>query len=127
MATVENTLKKLHVFPTEALYEQFKSSIGDSDLALLKDESSGIVAANLAQNGYVKFSNGLILQWGYLNDTPITFPLTFLTKCYTVVPQIQTANGNNMSKNRVYITNLSRTGFDIANPEGTYVYVALGN
>ena len=32
----------------------------------------GIVAANLNQNGYVKFANGLILQWGTSTNTPIT-------------------------------------------------------
>lgn len=28
--------------------------------------NGGIVSANLAQNGYVKFANGFTLQWGYL-------------------------------------------------------------
>ena len=40
----------------------------------------GIVAALLEQNGYVKFANGLILQWGYYpgrKDCIITFPITF--------------------------------------------------
>lgn len=40
----------------------------------------GIVAANLNQNGYVKFANGLILQWGYKSmyqsKTTITLPMT---------------------------------------------------
>lgn len=48
----------------------------------------GIVAANLAQNGYVKFSNGLILQWGNSNaahrDTTVTFPIAF-SVLYSVV------------------------------------------
>lgn len=42
----------------------------------------GIVAANLAQNGYVKFANGLILQWGAVNGganttRSFTFPIAF--------------------------------------------------
>lgn len=40
----------------------------------------GIVAANLAQNGYVKFANGLILQWGVCNtENYHAFPITFGT------------------------------------------------
>ena len=48
----------------------------------------GIVAANLAQNGYVKFANGLILQWGNSyetnRDTTVTFPIAF-NALYSVV------------------------------------------
>ena len=64
MAQSTTNLGKIHVFPSEALYNQFKDIIADNDLALLKDDGAYIVAALLEQNGYVKFSNGLILQWG---------------------------------------------------------------
>lgn len=41
----------------------------------------GIVAQLLEQNGYVKFANGLILQWGSSDktnqDTTVTFPIAF--------------------------------------------------
>lgn len=65
MAQSTTNLGKIHVFPSEALYNQFKDIIADNDLALLKDDGAYIVAALLEQNGYVKFSNGLILQWSY--------------------------------------------------------------
>lgn len=40
--------------------------------------TGGIVAASLTENGYVKFANGLILQWGYCNgDADTTFPISF--------------------------------------------------
>lgn len=63
MAQSTTNLGKIHVFPSETLYNQFKDIIADNDLALLKDDGAYIVAALLEQNGYVKFSNGLILQW----------------------------------------------------------------
>ncbi len=56
----------------------------------------GIVGGSLTQNGWVKFSNGLILQWG--NDTnsdydispslskTFNFPTTFLKNCFIVLP-----------------------------------------
>ena len=88
MAQSTTNLGKIHVFPSESLYNQFKDIIADNDLALLKDDGAYIVAANLAQNGYVKFSNGLILQWGNSNainrDTTVTFPIAF-SVLYSVV------------------------------------------
>lgn len=67
------------------------SSIGSSTKPLYYDGATlkacadsigggGIVAQLLKQNGYVKFANGLILQWGYYvedSGKTITFPLTF--------------------------------------------------
>lgn len=52
----------------------------------LKGSISGaIVASNLAQNGYVKFSNGLIIQWGSCNSVgTTTFPISFLNKCLNI-------------------------------------------
>lgn len=44
--------------------------------------NGGIVAASLNTNGYVKFANGLILQWGYVSSISsganrITLPLSY--------------------------------------------------
>lgn len=78
MAQSTTNLGKIHVFPSESLYNQFKDIIADNDLALLKDDGAYIVAALLEQNGYVKFNNGLILQWGYHkagSSKTITYPL----------------------------------------------------
>lgn len=55
----------------------------------------GIVGYSLAQNGWVKFQCGLILQWGYPTGSyngsggatvyTINFPIAFAVACYTVV------------------------------------------
>ena len=77
MAQSTTNLGKIHVFPSETLYNQFKNLVADNDLALLKDDGAYIIAANLAQNGYVKFSNGLILQWGRSTEATLNFPMPF--------------------------------------------------
>ena len=67
-----------------------------------QDTNNGIVAALLEQNGYVKFSNGLILQWG--TDTAassssgvtISYPLAFSSAVYSVA--IVPEGGNQTSK-----------------------------
>lgn len=92
MAQSTTNLGKIHVFPSETLYNQFKDIIADNDLALLKDDGAYIVAALLEQNGYVKFSNGLILQWGYCESTSTvqkhSFVLPFAKECWhcAVIP-----------------------------------------
>lgn len=91
MAQSTTNLGKIHVFPSETLYNQFKDIIADNDLALLKDDGAYIVAALLEQNGYVKFSNGLILQWGTYETAnasnkliTITFPVSFAATACSV-------------------------------------------
>lgn len=54
----------------------------------LAAKNGGIVSANLAQNGYVKFANGFILQWGYTASTTnvtINLPISFSIQCYGAV------------------------------------------
>ena len=42
-----------------------------------QDTNNGIIAALLEQNGYVKFANGLILQWGRSTAATLKFSLPF--------------------------------------------------
>lgn len=83
--TSDNSTRVATTAFVQSLINSLKGSIGGT-----------IVASNLAQNGYVKFSNGLILQWG--NDTnsdydispslskTFNFPTTFLKNCFIVLP-----------------------------------------
>ena len=86
----------------------------------------GIVAQKLETNGYVKFANGFIIQWGNATS-PVTFPIAFSTACLNVVATLQT-NGDdgNMSKNRLYVDSISNAKFSIQNPQGSYRYFAVG-
>ena len=126
MAQSTTNLGKIHVFPSETLYNQFKDIIADNDLALLKDDGAYIVAANLAQNGYVKFSNGLILQWGNSDvanqDTTVTFPIAFST-LYSVVgvpkssSNLSGSNSNfgvKSQNNKSFIANMYDSGHGYA-------------
>ena len=64
-----------------------KSFDGSANIAFsLAEIGAGIIAGNLAQNGYVKFNNGLIIQWGLLSSASfgpvtLTFPIAFPTVC----------------------------------------------
>ena len=131
MAQSTTNLGKIHVFPSETLYNQFKDIIADNDLALLKDDGAYIIAANLAQNGYVKFSNGLILQWGVIvtgkanNDTTVWFPIAFPASCYTIVAHhVDDSNYSNPC-----VKSFSRRDFKFYNENnmGThFTWIAIG-
>ena len=55
----------------------------------------GIVAALLEQNGYVKFANGLILQWGLatINASEVVFPISFSDIRYSFVYSLNYGSG----------------------------------
>ena len=121
MAQSTTNLGKIHVFPSETLYNQFKDIIADNDLALLKDDGAYIVAALLEQNGYVKFSNGLILQWGYVsyNDyrsaTPkvAVFPIAFTKTIYAISTQLHMTNVRADVGTGPYVTSYSNSQMSI--------------
>lgn len=116
MAQSTTNLGKIHVFPSETLYNQFKNLVADNDLALLKDDGAYIIAANLAENGYVKFSNELILQWGvYTTGTrnvTITLPIA-TSVTYVVIAVARTENnyGCSGSQNCQYVSNVTNKTF----------------
>jgi hypothetical protein len=60
-------------------------------------EFGGIVAQKLEDNGYVKFANGLIIQWGSISsgarDVRIDFPIQFSTKCFCGLVTAQKSSG----------------------------------
>ena len=106
----------------------------------------GITESTLGETGYVKFGNGLIMQWGSIdyngNGTlgmVINFPIAFTKECYslTVTPQtllnaviafltplVWGSSDLGLSKSgfRVHLTNLS--GGDAT--EAKLSYIAIG-
>lgn len=57
----------------------------------LVNANGGIASSSLGVNGYVKFINGFIVQWGYVQDgiapyenQQVMFPISFETACYGV-------------------------------------------
>lgn len=63
-----------------------------------------IIASSLGTNGYVKFSNGFIVQWGQVSLTnskwegevgPFNFPISFTNNCFLVLPSLGNSDGTN--------------------------------
>ncbi len=133
MAQSTTNLGKIHVFPSETLYNQFKDIIADNDLALLKDDGAYIIAANLAQNGYVKFSNGLILQWGVAtqNGYATSFPLIFPARCLAVVATYVLREDSSYWQKPLSLQAITRSSFTAVTASGwgtndTARWIAVG-
>lgn len=79
--TINNFSRKL-VATFAAIFLQ--SSIGTT---YAKADLSNAVTVNLAQNGYAKFNNGLLIQWGFSGIggyNTIYFPMSFYNTNYNL-------------------------------------------
>ena len=68
----------------------------------------GIISSSLQENGYVKFSNGIVLQWGKGK----TFPVAFANKCLHVSATIDGVYGEGGHANDdIWVNSWSKTGY----------------
>ncbi len=83
---ITGTLTNAYIDATHV--NNLKSFINNN--VTIPDKGDGITGANLNGNGYVKFGNGLIIQWAtrFISDFKgegkysATFPISFATGCY---------------------------------------------
>lgn len=77
-ATVTNVLAGKLGKTEKAASANNSDTLGGQSLQWIIDQigaaKTGIVASNLAENGWVKFANGLILQWGCVYGEQVTVP-----------------------------------------------------
>jgi hypothetical protein len=124
-ATSDNSTKIATTEFVRNLINQFKN---DGTLG-------GIVGGSLTQNGWVKFSNGLILQWGTYNmnsqSVSVTFPISFFNSCLNVIGVATRANDSDGKTPGYDATSISKTGFICTNGTNHLVnlnmrYLAIG-
>ena len=121
MAVTNNVLNAINVFSSTSVFNSNKGSVGANDLNFIKQttaelatEGGGIIAQSLGTNGYVKFANGLILQWGNIttavNDGTVTFPIAYVTNTYFATADPM--DDANYHTNNVGIYNRTNKSFD---------------
>ena len=75
--------------PTPATSDNSTKIATTAFIQNLLNSKGVIIASNLGGNGYFKFSNGLLIQYGKTsisqNTTSINFPIAFPSSCFTVV------------------------------------------
>lgn len=65
---------------------------GTTETLITQDtDTNNISASSVETNGYIKFNNGMIIQWGYFphsgttTNQVVTFPIAFSIACFSVV------------------------------------------
>lgn len=101
-----------------------------------QDTNNGIVAALLEQNGYIKFANGLILQWGVYTtgnrNVTITLPIaTSVTYAVLAVARTTNSIGCTGSQNCQYVSNVTSKTFkagsyDAGNGYAGFWWLSIG-
>ena len=95
MAVTDKNLTNIHIFPTTALYTSNLASIADTDISLVGIENynmGNIIDKSLGENGYIRYDNGLLIQWGKSispvgcdASVRIAFPTSFSSTVFTIV------------------------------------------
>lgn len=119
---------KIPVFSNGMLDYILKSELANATTG------GGIVAANLAQNGYVKFSNGLILQWGFLSgggsaSYTWTYPQSFKSAVFSIQLAMRSGGSNNAVYNAFKTTSYSLNkwqGYMSLNEDISFFLLAIG-
>lgn len=89
----------------------------------------GIVASSLAQNGYVKFANGLILQWGRTSsgsERTVTFPISFKTFCRICVLKYGQSDGYQRSDTGLLNSSVTGFSWNTYGPCNCFDWIAIG-
>ena len=72
--------------------------------------------SSLNQNGYIKFLNGLIIQWGFISNgengviKTTNFPLAFTSACFSVTTNLYGGIAER-ANTAITITNITKTSF----------------
>lgn len=101
-ALIEHTHKASDV--TEETNKRFvtdeeKDELNTLSTTYAKADLSNAMTVSLGQNGYAKFNNGLLIQWGYFsagasNNQSINFPVSFKS-CFSLAFSSSTDNTDN--------------------------------
>lgn len=111
------------------------NTLGGKSLQWIVDQigaaKTGIVASNLAENGWAKFSNGLIVQWGIVkngNGTQrVSFPISFGRKVFHI--NFSSTILSNEAITNSSVQSYSLTGAELyanTSPAGYVLWFALG-
>lgn len=113
MAVSESVLNAVNLFSSTSVFNANKGSVGATDLNFIKQttaelatEGGGIIAQSLGTNGYVKFANGLILQWGKTSSFAIYKSITFSYPISCSTCYVASATTGSTGETALQITNI---------------------
>ena len=115
-ATSDNSTKIATTAFVRNLINQFKT---DGTLG-------GIIGGSLTQNGWVKYSNGLILQWGTFTNRTCVFPIQFTESCFCALHQPINLSNDHLSATNWAVYNLNTKGFSHGDLSSNHFFMVIG-
>lgn len=100
---------------------------------------SSIVGSSVSHQGWIKFNNGLTIQWGTVSGSPITYPIVFANNVFLVGCfgssnnggvygySVTTTSWNTAQATFTGVHNDSRGHSDNFDVGGRVFYIAIGN
>lgn len=99
--------------------------------SVLSSSGNGLATVKKSANGYIKFNNGIIMQWGnvagFSGEKTITLPVAFSTKNYSVVAGVHQVKGDYTANWATYT--YTTTTFILQNQSSgakPYTWLAIG-
>lgn len=94
--------------------------------SVLSSNNVGLAQFSKAQNGYYKFSNGLIIQWGTVTGNTLTYPTAFSSATsYAITANIVRSSSTDSGHN--YLYNHTSTGCKLEASSGDISrWIAIG-
>lgn len=114
---------------TAANSERLENTSLQEILSRIGGANTGIIAGSLTKNGWVKFANGLIVQWGFSLDrsfgsTRIKLPIAFQNSVlYAACSTIRSSCGGDGWD---YAWNVQLTEITFVHDEGNFYWLAFG-
>ncbi len=104
------TFSSSPVLPTPETSDNSTKGATTAFVKSLLSSNGGLATWSQNANGYYKFSNGLIVQWGYASNSPVTFPTAFTSSSsYNIGAQL--AGSGAGANDYGQLNSLSATGF----------------
>lgn len=107
------------IYYTGSAFAACSASVGAAN-------NGGIIASSKGTNGYVKFADGTIIQWGVTVSGTGTFPIAFNT-VYACVTIMYSPDDTGTESFYGYIYSLSTTQVKIKRRKWESYFIAIGN
>ena len=95
--------------------------------SVLSANGAGLAAFSKGNNGYYKFDNGLIIQWGRATSSPVIFPTPFSSNSSFAVATAYVANdGTEKAWGNVYSSSTTQFNWTMYNTSSQVHWLAIG-
>ena len=113
----------------ESTTRKFMTDAEKTLLSSLGTNAILLVGQNIGQNGYVKHSNGLLIQWGYVTNSgsykTVYLPISFANTYYSIVTNMFIDNSNDGTVYNAQIRYQETSYFKATSVQNTQIQIMV--